>query len=183
VPGQGARGLRLADLVTLTRLGLAVALPFAMLHGGTLPAACWVFAAATDYLDGPLARRASAPTRHGPVLDNAADVAFVLGGLVTAAVLGLVPWLVPAAILLAVVDYARASFEASRGMAAARLARSPVGHAAGVLNYACLGVVCGRLAWPWTTPAIVLTAVELATVAMNVGAVVARMVGRTRATS
>jgi CDP-diacylglycerol--glycerol-3-phosphate 3-phosphatidyltransferase/cardiolipin synthase len=165
-------------LLTLVRLGLAVVLPFAMLWGGGLPAACWVLAATSDYVDGPLARRTGAPTRHGPVLDNLADIAFVLGGLGTAAALGLVPWLVPAAVLLAVVDYARASFEASRGLVTARLARSRIGHAAGVLNYACLGAVCAHLAWPGATPPLALTAVELATVVTNVGAVVARMVGR-----
>jgi phosphatidylglycerophosphate synthase len=152
-----------------------------MLRGVSLPAVCGVLAAASDVVDGPLARRTGTPTRYGAVLDNFADVAFVLGGLGTAAALGLVPWLVPAAILLAVVDYARASFEASRGMAAARLARSRMGHAAGVVNYACLGVVCARLAWPDGTPPIALMAVELATVTTNVAAVVARMVGRTTA--
>ena len=178
-PGQTPGVLRPADLVTLCRFGLAVVLPFALLRGGSLPAACWVFAAASDFVDGPLARRTGAPTRHGAVRDNLADIAFVLGGLGTAAALGLVPWLVPAAILLAVVDYARASFEASRGMAATRLARSRIGHAAGVVNYACLGVVCGRLAWPDAMPPMALMAAELATIAANVGAVVARMVGRT----
>jgi len=170
-----------ADLLTLSRLGLAVVLPFALMRGGSLPAACWVLAAASDYVDGPLARRTGTPSRHGPLLDNLADIAFVLGGLGTAAALGLVPWLVPGAILLAVVDYARAAFEASRGMVPARLARNRVGHVAGVLNYACLGVVCARLAWPGATPAIVLTAVELATIAVNVAAVVVRMVARTGA--
>ena len=172
--------LRPADLVTLLRLGLAVVLPFALMRGGGLPALLWVVAAASDYVDGPLARRTGVPAPRGMLLDNAADIAFVLGGLATAAALGIVPWLVPAAILLAVVDYARASFEARRGMVPARVARSRIGHTAGVLNYACLGVVCARLAWPGVTPPVVLTLVELATVGANVGAVVVRAAGRMR---
>ena len=112
------------------------------------------------------------------MLDNAADIAFVLGGLATAAALGLVPWLVPAAVLLAVVDYVRASLETSRRGAAVGLARNRIGHAAGVLNYACLGVVCAGLAWPGVVPAVTLPIVELATVATNVGAVMARILRR-----
>ena len=169
---------RPADLLSLLRLGLAVTLPFALVRGGGLSALLWVVAAASDYLDGPLARRTGAATRHGMVLDNVADIAFVLGGLTTAAALGLVPWLIPAAILVAVVDYARASLETSARGAAGGLARNRIGHAAGVLNYACLGVVCARLAWPGAVPAIALPVVELPTVAANVAAVVMRVLRR-----
>ena len=167
-----------ADLLSLLRLTLAVVLQFALVRGGGLPATLWVVAAATDYLDGPLARWTGAVTWRGTVLDNVADIAFVLGGLTTAAALGLVPWLVPAAILLAVVDYARASLETSPRDAAGGLARSRTGHAAGVLNYACLGVVCAGLAWPGSVPAMVPPTVELATVATNLGAVVMRVLRR-----
>lgn len=169
---------RPADLLSLLRLVLAVVLPFALVRGGGLPAALWVIAAASDYVDGPLARWMGAATRRGAVLDNVADIAFVLGGLATAAALGLVPWLVPAAIVLAVVDYGRASLEANPGGAAEDLARNRLGHTAGVLNYACLGVVCAGLAWPAAVPAIALPIVELATVATNMGAVVVRVLRR-----
>jgi phosphatidylglycerophosphate synthase len=169
---------RTADVLTVVRLVLALALPFALVQGGPMSAVFWVIAAATDFFDGPLARRAGESARHGQLLDNGADIAFVLSGLATAAALGLVPWLVPAAILLAVVDYARASFEASRGMTAASQARSRVGHAAGVMNYACLGMVTARLAIPGSVPPLAMLVIELATVAANVGAVVTRALGR-----
>jgi phosphatidylglycerophosphate synthase len=169
---------RPADLLTGMRLGLAVAMPFAIGRGGILPAVLWVLAAGSDYVDGPLARRRGGTTSYGAVLDNVADIAFVLGGLGTAAALGLVPWVVPAAITLAVVDYARASYEESRGMVAPTLARSRLGHAAGVANYACLGVVCARMAWPGMTPRFGLLVVELGTIAINVAAVLTRALGR-----
>lgn len=169
--------MRPADLLSSLRLGLALALPFALARGGAVPAVLWILAAATDYLDGPLARRAGTATRHGMLLDNAADIAFVLGGLGAAAGLGLVPWLVPAAVLLAVVDYARAALEERHGAARGR-SRSRVGHAAGVVNYACLGVLCARLAWPRTVPPVVLVPVELAAIAINLGAVIERTVRR-----
>lgn len=170
--------MRAADLLTIVRLATAVALPVALARGGMLPVLLWCVAAATDYVDGPIARRSGSPSRHGVALDNVADVAVVLGGLGAAAALGRVPWLVPAAILLAVVDYARASFEERRGMVAAQLARSRLGHAAGVTNYACLGVVCAAVAWPERVPAMVVIAVELATITMNLLAVVGRALRR-----
>ena len=169
--------MRPADLLSSLRLGLALALPFALARGGAVPALVWIVAAATDYLDGPVARRTGTATRHGMLLDNAADIAFVLGGLGAAAALGLVPWLVPGAVLLAVVDYARAALEERNGVGRG-LSRSSVGHAAGVVNYACLGVLCARLAWPQAVPFAVLATVELATIAINLFAVIERMVRR-----
>jgi hypothetical protein len=84
---------------------------------------------------------------------------------------------VPGAVLLAVVDYARAALEERHGVARG-LSRSRVGHAAGVVNYACLGVVCAHLAWPQAAPSAVLATVEIATIAINLGAVVERTVRR-----
>ena len=170
--------MRPADLLTSSRLGLALLLPFALMRGGALPALLWVAGAATDYLDGPLARRTGMPSAHGMLLDNAADIAFVLGGLGTAAMLGIVPWLVPGAVLLAVADYARAALEAAHGVGSARTVRSRIGHVAGVVNYACLGVVCARIAWNDAVPFVVLFAAELATIGINLGAVIERMVLR-----
>ncbi|HWP64486.1 MAG TPA: CDP-alcohol phosphatidyltransferase family protein [Candidatus Limnocylindria bacterium] len=169
-----------ADLLSLLRLGLALVLPFALVRGGGVPALIWIAGAVTDYLDGPLARRAGTAGPRGMALDSTADIAFVLGGLATAAALGIVPWLVPLAVLLAVVDYGRAALEVRHGVVDARVVRSRVGHAAGVVNWACLGLVCGRMAAAELVPATVLGAAELATIVTNVGAVVERVVLRSR---
>ena len=169
-----------ADLLSSLRLGVALLLPLALVRGGPMPALLWIVGAASDYFDGPLARRTGTVTRHGMLLDNAADIALVLGGLGTAAALGIVPWLVPAAVLLAVVDYARAALEVTHGVVNARAVRSRIGHAAGVTNYACLGVVCARVAWSDAVPTEVLLLAELATIAVNVGAVIERVVLRSR---
>lgn len=168
----------MADVLTLGRLVLAAVLPLALAAGGALPLVLWTLAAASDYADGPLARRSAQATARGMMLDNVADIAFVLGGLATAAALGLVPWLIPGTVMLSAVDYGRTLLEERRGVVRAGLARSGVGHAAGVLNYACLGVVCGRLAVPGVVPPTVALVVELATVVTNLAAVVGRVVQR-----
>lgn len=170
-----------ADLLSSLRLGAALLLPMALVRGGVMPALLWTVAAVTDYFDGPLARRAGTVSRHGTLLDNAADIAFVLAGLGTAAAVGIVPWLVPAAVLLAVVDYARAALAVRHGMVNPRAVRSRIGHAAGVTNYACLGVVCAHVACSGAMPAEALLVAELATIGVNAGAVVERLVLRARA--
>lgn len=163
----------MADVLTAVRLVLALVLPALILAGGALPLLAWGVAALTDYVDGPIARRRP-PTRHGPVLDTVADVLVVLGGLGAAASRGLVSWLVPAAIVLSVGAYVVASLRLSAGGDAPRLARSRIGHWAGVVNYACLGLACGALALPWSGWPTLLALAGAVTAAWNVAAVAAR---------
>src|SRR5262249_8060704 len=125
------------------RLLLAMATPWLLHRGGTLPLLVWCAAALSDYVDGPLARRRNEVSRGGAVLANVADVVFVLGGLTAAAALGLVSWVVPASIALSAGAYLVASMRPRRGV---QLSRSRLGHWAGVLNYLCLGVVTGAIA-------------------------------------
>lgn len=171
----------MADALSAGRLLLAVAMPWLLERGGLLPLAAWCFAAASDWIDGPLARRAGTASLRGAVLDTVADVAFVLGGLATAAAIGLVPWIVPASIGASAGAYAVAS---RRAPAAGRgLARSRLGHWGGVLNYACLGVVAGAVAWPGTAWALPLAAASLCTAAVNLAAVALRLAARVRTAS
>ena len=163
-----------ADTLSMVRLVAAAALPAAIVRGGATPIALVMLAAATDFTDGRVARYARAPTRHGALLDNVADVAFVLGGTATAAVLGLLPWAVPAAIALSVGVYAIASARLSADAGAPCLARSRSGHAAGVLNYLVVAVVAAAVALPgpgWKLP---LALAAGAAVAANLAAVAER---------
>lgn len=79
----------LADLVTALRLPLAVAFPLTESHGWHL--AIVAAAAATDFLDGRLARRFG-PSRVGAVLDPVADKLFMLAAFLTVARHGLLSW-------------------------------------------------------------------------------------------
>src|SRR5262249_59123565 len=84
---------------------LVVVLPYLLVRGGWAPVLAWIAASLTDYLDGPLARRRGTTSAGGAILDNVADIAFVLAGLSTAAALRLVSWLVPVSIALSATAY------------------------------------------------------------------------------
>lgn len=168
----------LADALGLLRIGAACLLPSALQAamargGGWLPLVLVAGAALTDYVDGPLARRGP-PRRHGAALDNLADIALVLAGTGTGAVVGLVSWAAPAAIGLAFAAYAMAALAG----VPSRPARTRLGHAAGVLNYALVLLIAGAAAplrGPWMT---LLEPASLAVVAVNLAAVLSRLASR-----
>lgn len=166
-----------ADALGVLRLAAAVATPVALgraLDGSgpdLLPAALWGIAAGSDFVDGRVARASGRPTRHGAVLDNLADLAFVLAATGAGAAHGIVSWAAPLAIAASFAGYAIAS---SRG----KLARSRLGHAGGVLNYGLAGVIAGAVAWPgqpWT-PA--LPVASLLVVAVNGASLATRLLPR-----
>jgi phosphatidylglycerophosphate synthase len=167
-----------ADALSSVRLLLAAAMPWLLARGGVLPLLAWGVAALSDYTDGPLARRRGTASLRGAVLDSVADIAFVLSGLATAAALGLVSWVVPASIGLSAGAFAAAS--AHPRPPEDRLARTRLGHWAGIANYACLGVVTAAVAWPDSRWAPLLAVAATTTAGLNVAAVAGRLVGAAR---
>lgn len=169
-----------ADALGVLRLGIAVVMPSELALAAAAPEGSWrplclvAVAAATDFVDGRVAR-ASHPTAHGALLDTTADVALVLGVTGAAAALGLVSWAAPAAIAAAVVAYALASLRRSTQAGAWRLARSRLGHAAGVANYGLAGLVAGAVALPHPGWRVALGLAGALVVALNAGAVLARI--------
>jgi CDP-diacylglycerol--glycerol-3-phosphate 3-phosphatidyltransferase len=163
------------------RLGLAVVFPAAAARGGWSAVLVFAAAAVSDYTDGPLARRGGRPTAYGTLLDNVADIAFVLAGTATASAAGAIPWLVPATIAASATAYAVASLSRTRAAGAPARAYSAIGHAAGVCNYALVGLYAGSIALPgpvWS-PVLVLGAAVV--VALNSGAVALRWLPGLRA--
>ena len=141
-------GVHAGDLLTIGRLVLT--LPFVLAfasgvrgHRGAGVAAGLLFAivAASDYFDGPLARRAGRASDRGRILDNAADILFVEGALIAAVVLGLTPWWVPASIAAAFSFYVIDSWRRTRDAPRPALIASRVGHWGGVCNYVLVGVL------------------------------------------
>jgi len=109
------------------------------------PAVGWlaviVFAAiaASDVIDGRLARRWGSASSGGRTFDHLADIGFILAALWTYTRLGLVPWWLPAAIATSFGFYVVDSW--SRPLARGSLIGSRVGHAGGVCNYVLIGVL------------------------------------------
>src|SRR5581483_11183343 len=126
-------------------------------------------AAASDLADGRLARRAGRTTAHGAILDAAADIVFVLAGTTRAAAVGLLSWAVPAAIAVSAGAYATASLRRSR------CAHTPLGHAAGIVNYAVVGLAAGAAATPGQSWDALLAGAGALAVALNLGAVAGRL--------
>lgn len=166
----------MADALSLLRLALAALLPWLLVARSPGALVVWAVAALSDYADGPLARRRGG-SRWGGVLDVAGDVAFVGGGLVTAAALGLVPVLAPVAVACSVAAYALASARASRA-GTIRLARSRLGHWAGIANWGCVGLVAGEAALPGPPLAPLLPWAGAGVAAINLVAVLGRALAR-----
>jgi cardiolipin synthase (CMP-forming) len=163
------------------RLVLAALFPSTLARGGPAALVLVVVAVATDYVDGPLARRSGRSTRHGALLDGGADVAFVVAAAGAGAAVGLVSWLVPAAMAGAGGVYLVAS--ATRSVAAGHPARaySAVGHAAGVCNYVLAGLVAGTAALPWRGWPAVLGIAGAGVAVLNLAALAQRIPWRSRA--
>lgn len=94
----------LANAITLLRVALVPVIGGLLLAGGAT-ARWWAFgifafAAATDSIDGEVARRIVGVTRWGQLADPAADKALIVGSLGILAFLGELPWWAVAIIVL-----------------------------------------------------------------------------------
>jgi len=135
-----------AGRVLLTPLFVALigAAPAAPTRGWP---AILVFAAvaASDVIDGRMARRWGSTSSAGRTFDHLADIGFILAALWAYTRLGLVPWWVPAAIATSFAFYVVDSW--SRPRARGTLIGSRIGHIGGVSNYVLVGVlVCNNSA-------------------------------------
>ena len=148
-----------------------------------LALAIFLVAAATDFIDGRLARASGSASDRGQVLDSAADIIFVGTGLVLFAAGGRIPWLVPAAMAGAVVVYVRDSLHPGRGEDAPLLDRSAIGHAAGVANFALVGLLTVQHGYPQWVPVALVGLATVVTIALNLGSVLQRLAGRSARTS
>jgi cardiolipin synthase (CMP-forming) len=91
--------LTLPNLFTLARLLLAPVVFFAILHHRAFAAlSLFAVAAATDLIDGYLARHVGAATAAGAFLDPIADKLLLTGVYLALALIGSVPWWLVAAI-------------------------------------------------------------------------------------
>lgn len=142
------RSFNFAHVLTSSRLVLLPVFLFAIETGrqalGFLPAAVvtglFLLICASDYYDGPIARAQGLDSDLGKVLDNLADITFLLVTLTYLVKCGVVPWWIPTAIALAFSQYSIDSWLLSKQRANLTLVSNPIGHWAGVLNYILTGV-------------------------------------------
>jgi phosphatidylglycerophosphate synthase len=158
----------IAHALTATRLALAMPTALAIAGAGpfgpTLLALLLGIALATDYVDGPVARRLGTASPGGQLFDHTTDCVFVTAGLAGAAVAGLVTPILPMLVPIAFGQYVVDSYWRSRRR---QLRASMIGRWNGVLYFAPLvGIGVLRLSPPgafssWLERAIAVAAYVL----------------------
>jgi phosphatidylglycerophosphate synthase len=130
----------MAHALTAARLLLVIPFTLVMARGDAYHAALAAFALAaaiaTDFLDGVIARRRRTATTAGAVFDHTTDCLFVTSGLAAGASRGAFPWILPALVAAAFVQYVVDSYWLHRVRS---LRTSRLGRWNGILYFAPLG--------------------------------------------
>src|SRR5260370_26523434 len=104
----------MANALTAIRLLLVVPFAFFMARGDSHSALSalitWVVALATDFLDGPIARRRGTVSPLSGAFDHTSDFLFVVSGIFAGAFRGAFPWILPVCITAAFAQYAVDSY-------------------------------------------------------------------------
>ena len=136
--------MNLAHLLTGVRLVVALPVAVAFARPPFLSAGLLVvlvcLAIATDYVDGVVARRRGTASAGGQLFDHATDWLFVTAGLTGAAMVGLVPLVLPVLVTVAFSQYVFDSYWVHRQK---RLRMSGIGRWNGVLYFVPLVLLAG----------------------------------------
>jgi CDP-diacylglycerol---glycerol-3-phosphate 3-phosphatidyltransferase len=104
----------MANALTAIRLLLVAPFAFFMARGGgrsaLLALIVWAVALATDFLDGPIARRRGTVSALSGAFDHTSDFLFVVSGISAGAFRGVFPWILPICITAAFTQYAIDSY-------------------------------------------------------------------------
>lgn len=130
----------MAHALTAARLLLVIPFALVMARGDAYHAAmgalALVAAIVTDLLDGVIARRRGTASTAGGVFDHTTDCLFVTSGLAAGASRGAFPWILPALVAAAFVQYVVDSYWLHRDRS---LRTSRLGRWNGILYFAPLG--------------------------------------------
>ncbi len=149
LPLDVRKSFNFAHLLTSMRLVLTPCFLFAIESGRQHPTilsvalviGLFLLICASDYYDGPLARVLGLDSDVGKVLDNLADITFLLVTLTYLVHSGAVPRWIPTTIALAFGQYTLDSWLLSGRTNGVALVSNPIGHWAGILNYIFTGVM------------------------------------------
>lgn len=104
----------MANVLTAVRLLLVAPFAIFMARGDARSAVfalvAWVVALATDFLDGPVARRRGTVSPLSGTFDHASDFLFVTTGMFAGALRGAFPWVLPICITAAFAQYVADSY-------------------------------------------------------------------------
>jgi CDP-diacylglycerol--glycerol-3-phosphate 3-phosphatidyltransferase len=134
----------LANAITSVRLVSIAPFAFFMAHGDKRYAEfaliTYIVALATDFADGPIARRLGTVSAIGGTFDHTVDFLFVTSGLFAGASRGVFPWILPALIVAAFAQYFIDSYWIHRN---GRLRKSKLGRYNGILYFVplCMAIL------------------------------------------
>ncbi|MCY4357670.1 MAG: CDP-alcohol phosphatidyltransferase family protein [Gammaproteobacteria bacterium] len=158
----------MANLLTAIRLLLALPVAISMAHAGFLSPGVvlllLIFATASDYFDGKVARAKGTASPKGMLFDHGTDFLFVTSGLAGAAWAGLLHWILPVLIFIAFSQYVLDSYFLFRHK---QLRMSFLGRWNGILYFVPLfGISLARLIPDELPGDILLVLVEALSVAL-----------------
>ncbi len=129
---------RAAMANALTAIRLLLVFPFALFmakgdrNSAIFALVAWMVALATDFVDGPIARRRGTVTAFSGTFDHTSDFLFVTSGLFAGALRGAFPWILPSLITAAFAQYVIDSYWIHRH---AKLRGSKLGRYNGILYF------------------------------------------------
>lgn len=104
----------MANALTAIRLLLVAPFAFFMakgdMHSAAFALIAWAVALATDFADGPVARRRSTVSALSGAFDHTSDFLFVVSGIFAGASRAAFPWILPVCITAAFAQYAIDSY-------------------------------------------------------------------------
>jgi len=141
---------RAADVCTTLRIALAPLFAWAVMRAhdevSLLPLIIYAVAAASDFVDGRLARATGSASIRGRLFDHGADALFLFPTLIVLAGLGRVSFVLPCAAMVAFALYTLDGWRRGGSAGAIALLPSQWGALGGVSNYVVAGGAAVALA-------------------------------------
>lgn len=129
----------------------------------------------SDMLDGPLARHYHQVSAFGSVADVLADMTFILSSLWTAVYAGLLPWWVPAAIVVQIIQFVGDSLFFFSKTSQQPFRKNTLGKLAGILYYIVVGILCLHLTFPFFFPSQALPLLSVIVVSYTLVCILGRV--------
>jgi phosphatidylglycerophosphate synthase len=169
-----------ADVCTALRVLLAPVLAWQLAlprgRAGWVPLVVYLLAAATDYIDGVVARATGSASRQGRVFDHGADALLLFPAFIVLAMQQRLPFVLPLAAVTAFTLYVVDGWRRGGSLGTIELTGSRSGAVGGVLNYGIAGAAAAAVALDSSALDRVVYAAAFAIAAVNAMAALERLV-------